>query len=112
MDIEKGRPVDDGKPPPELPRPSPLEADGPDLPPPDRTTGAMPIIATATMGAADQRHFDALRAPHFPPERNHLPAPITLFHPPPPSCPHQLDPLSTSEHRRVGKECGRKCQCR
>lgn len=93
MDIEKGRPVDDGKSPPELPRPSPLEADGPDLPPPDRTTGAVPIIATATMGAADQRFFDALRAEHFPPERNHLAAHITLFHQLPPSCLDELDRL-------------------
>ena len=85
--------MDDGKPPPELPRPSPLEADGPDLPPPDRTTGAAPIIATATMGAADQRFFDALRAAHFPPERNYLAAHITLFHQLPPSCLDELDRL-------------------
>ena len=93
MDIEKGRPVDDGKSPPELPRPSLSEADGPDFPPPDRTTGAAPIIATATMGAADQRFFDALRAAHFPPERNHLAAHITLFHQLPPSCLDELDRL-------------------
>src|SRR3546814_10376306 len=53
----------------------------------------MPIIATATMGAADQRHFDALRAAHFPPERNHLAAHITLFHQLPPSCLDELDRL-------------------
>jgi len=93
MDIEKGRPVDDGKSPPELPRPSLSEADGPDFPPPDRTTGAAPIIATATMGAADQRFFDALRAAHFPPERNHLAAHITLFHQLPPSCLDELGRL-------------------
>ena len=93
MDIEKGRPVDDGKSPPELPRPSLSEADGPDFPPPDRTTGAAPIIATATMGAADQRFLDALRAAHFPPERNHLAAHITLFHQLPPSCLDELDRL-------------------
>src|SRR3546814_10355897 len=80
MDIEKGRPMDDGKPPPELPRPSLSEADGPGFPPPYRTSGAAPIIATATMGAADQRFFDALRAAHFPPKRNHLAEHITLFH--------------------------------
>lgn len=93
MDIEKGRPVDDGKSPPELPRPSLSEADGPDFPPPDRTTGAAPIIATATMGAADQRFFNALRAAHFPPERNHLAAHITLFHQLPPSCLDELGRL-------------------
>jgi hypothetical protein len=53
----------------------------------------VPIIATATMGAADQRHFDALRAAHFPPERNHLAAHITLFHQLPPSCLDELDRL-------------------
>jgi len=53
----------------------------------------VPIIVTATMGAADQRHFDALRAAHFPPERNHLRAHITLFHQLPPSCLDELDRL-------------------
>ena len=53
----------------------------------------MPIIATATMGAADQRFFDALRAAHFPPERNYLAAHITLFHQLPPSCLDELDRL-------------------
>src|SRR3546814_14714363 len=93
MDIEKGRPMDDGKPPPELPRPSLSEADGPGFPPPYRTSGAAPIIATATMGAADQRFFDALRAAHFPPKRTHLAAHITLFHQLAPSCPDALDRL-------------------
>ncbi|WP_428680338.1 2'-5' RNA ligase family protein [Sphingopyxis sp.] len=43
------------------------------------------------MGAADQRRFDHLRAAHFPPERNHLAAHITLFHHLPPSCRDELD---------------------
>ena len=85
--------MDDGKPPPELPRPALSEADGPGFPPPYRTSGAAPIIATATMGAADQRFFDALRTAHFPPERNHLAAHITLFHQLPPSCLDELDRL-------------------
>lgn len=93
MDLEKGRPVDDGKSPPKLPRPSLSEADGPGFPPPYRTTGAVPIIATATMGAADQRFFDALRRAHFPPERNHLAAHITLFHQLPPSGLDELERL-------------------
>lgn len=42
------------------------------------------------MGAADQRHFSALRAAHFPPERNHLAAHVTLFHQLPPSCLDEL----------------------
>lgn len=85
--------MDDGKSPPKLPRPSLSEADGPGIPPPYRTTGAVPIIATATMGAADQRFFDALRSAHFPPDRNHLAAHITLFHQLPPSGLDELDRL-------------------
>src|SRR3546814_15266512 len=45
------------------------------------------------MGAADQRFFDALRTAHFPPERNHLAAHITLFHQLPPPCLDELDRL-------------------
>lgn len=85
--------MDDGKPPPKLPRPSLSEADGPGFPPPYRTTGAVPIIVTAAMGAADQRHFDALRSAHFPPDRNHLAAHVTLFHQLPPSGLDELERL-------------------
>ncbi len=45
------------------------------------------------MGAADQRFFDALRAAHYPPERNRLGAHITLFHQLPPSALGELDRL-------------------
>lgn len=38
-----------------------------------------PIIVTATMGVADQAWANRLRQAHFPPERNFLPAHITLF---------------------------------
>ncbi|WP_374524096.1 2'-5' RNA ligase family protein [Sphingopyxis sp.] len=48
------------------------------------------------MGAADQRHFDRLRQAHFPPERNHLPAHLTLFHQLPPSSRDELDALIRS----------------
>ena len=44
-----------------------------------------PLIVTATLGAADQRRFDALRQAHFPPERNYLRAHLTLFHHLPPA---------------------------
>ena len=44
-----------------------------------------PIIVTALMGAADFAWADGLRRAHFPPERNWLPAHITLFHHLPPS---------------------------
>ena len=45
------------------------------------------------MGAADQLYFNNLRAAHYPPDRNHLPAHITLFHQLPPSCHDELDRL-------------------
>jgi 2'-5' RNA ligase superfamily len=44
-----------------------------------------PIIVTAQMGKGDQAWADALRKAHFPPERNHLTAHITLFHHLPPT---------------------------
>jgi len=65
----------------------------PVTPPPDRVSGAAPIIVTATMGAADQRFLDALRTAHFPPERNYLAAHITLFHQLPPSALAELEGL-------------------
>jgi hypothetical protein len=76
-------------------RPRLADPDGsdPDNPPPVRFPGAAPIIVTAMMGAADQRHFDALRTAHFPPDRNHLAAHITLFHQLPPSALDELDRL-------------------
>jgi hypothetical protein len=43
-----------------------------------------PIIITAEMGKADQAWANGLRRAHFPPERNHLNAHITLFHHLPP----------------------------
>jgi len=70
-----------------------MTSGGPAIPPPVRAAGAVPIIVTATMGTADQRFFDALRAAHYPPERNHLAAHITLFHQLPPSCLDELDRL-------------------
>ncbi|HUD91240.1 2'-5' RNA ligase family protein [Sphingobium sp.] len=44
-----------------------------------------PIIVTALMGASDFAWADGLRRAHFPPERNVLPAHVTLFHHLPPS---------------------------
>ena len=40
----------------------------------------MPLILTLTLDEPAQARFDALRAAHFPPERNHLAAHVTLFH--------------------------------
>lgn len=46
---------------------------------------AVPLIVTAQMGKADQAWADELRRRYFPPERNFLPAHITLFHHLPPA---------------------------
>lgn len=75
------------------PPPAGLDHSDPDSPPPVRLPGAVPIIVTATMGAADQRFFDILRTTHFPPQRNHLAAHITLFHQLPPSSLEELGRL-------------------
>ena len=39
-----------------------------------------PLIVTLLLGEDAQRRFDQLRAAHFPVERNHLAAHVTLFH--------------------------------
>ncbi len=39
-----------------------------------------PLIVTAVLDPASQQRFDDLRRRHFPPERNHLAAHVTLFH--------------------------------
>ncbi len=41
---------------------------------------AGPLIVTLLLDEEAQRRFDGLRAEHFPPERNHLSAHVTLFH--------------------------------
>ena len=40
----------------------------------------MPLILTLALDAAAQARFDALRTAHFPPERRHVGAHVTLFH--------------------------------
>lgn len=49
-----------------------------------------PIIVTAALGARDFAWADALRREHFPPERNQVPAHVTLFHHLPPSVESEL----------------------
>ncbi|MCA1749475.1 MAG: 2'-5' RNA ligase family protein [Parasphingopyxis sp.] len=44
-----------------------------------------PIVVTALFGEADFAWLDGLRRAHFPPERNLVPAHLTLFHHLPPS---------------------------
>lgn len=41
---------------------------------------AAPLILTLAMDERSQERFDRLRETHFPPERNHLSAHLTLFH--------------------------------
>ena len=39
-----------------------------------------PLILTLALHPADQARFDRLRTLHFPPDRNFIPAHVTLFH--------------------------------
>ena len=58
-----------------------------------------PIIVTALIGEPDFGTLDALRRQHFPPERNHLRAHLTMFHHLPPSCEEELKQLLKDEAR-------------
>lgn len=49
-----------------------------------------PIIVTATFGDGDNGWLQELRRTHFPPERNQVPAHLTLFHHLPPSLEAEL----------------------
>jgi hypothetical protein len=57
-----------------------------------------PIIVTALLGDADFAWADGLRRAHFPPERNIVPAHITLFHHLPPTA---LDEVKTLVRRET-----------
>jgi hypothetical protein len=52
-----------------------------------------PIIVTALLGPDDFAWADGLRRAHFPPERNHLRAHLTLFHHLPPTVERELSDL-------------------
>jgi hypothetical protein len=54
-----------------------------------------PLIVSALLGAEDFAWLDGLRRTHYPPERNRLPAHLTLFHHLPPS-------LGSEIKRRIG----------
>jgi len=49
-----------------------------------------PLIVSAVLGPEDFAWLDCLRRAHFPPERNRLPAHLTLFHHLPPSLGAEL----------------------
>jgi 2'-5' RNA ligase len=59
---------------------------------------AAPLILTLALDAAAQARFEALRAQHFPPGRNQVPAHITLFH-----------ALPGAEQAAVAAELARSC---
>lgn len=63
------------------------------------TTGPAPIIVTAVFGREDFAHLDTLRTRHFPPERNMVPAHLTLFHHLPPSIGDELKSRLKAETR-------------
>ena len=58
-----------------------------------------PIIVTALIGEPNFTYLDTLRRQHFPPERNHLRAHLTMFHHLPPSCEAELLQLLKDEAR-------------
>lgn len=47
---------------------------------PLHTESLKPLILTARLEPETQAYFDQLRKQHFPPERNFVPAHVTLFH--------------------------------
>lgn len=48
------------------------------------------LIVTAELGASDLAWFDALRRAHYPPDRNQVPAHLTIFRALPPSAEGEL----------------------
>lgn len=52
--------------------------------------GGRPLIVTATFGADDHGWLEGLRRRHFPPDRNRVPAHLTLFHQLAPSLAREL----------------------
>lgn len=58
-----------------------------------------PIIVTALLGASDFAWADGLRRAHFPPDRNQVPAHITLFHHLPPGVADELGDRLKAECR-------------
>jgi hypothetical protein len=58
------------------------------------------LIVTAALGAEDFAWLNGLRRIHFPPERNHLSAHLTMFHALPPSAEAEAARLLAGEARR------------
>ena len=53
-------------------------------------SGTAPIVVTALFGDGDNGWLQALRRAHYPPERNRVPAHLTLFHQLPPGIEAEL----------------------
>lgn len=50
------------------------------MPQSSRESSAAPLVLTVIFEPGAQAYFEALRTQHFPPERNLVPAHLTLFH--------------------------------
>jgi hypothetical protein len=62
---------------------------------------AGPLIITAELAAGDFSWIEGLRRAHYPPERNHVPAHLTIFHALPPSAESEVRArLARMVHRR------------
>ena len=68
---------------------------------PPSAAAPAPIIVTALFAPAEQRWLDDLRRQHFPPERNHLAAHLTMFHHLPPSAADEVKWRLAEETRGV-----------
>ncbi|MDR6511862.1 hypothetical protein J2792_002738 [Novosphingobium capsulatum] len=54
-----------------------------------------PLVLTARLPAALFGQMEGLRRAHYPPERNHVPAHVTLFHALPPSAQGEVQRLAS-----------------
>jgi 2'-5' RNA ligase superfamily len=70
-------------------------------------SASAPIIVAAEFGAADFAWLDGLRRAHFPPERNHIAAHLTLFHHLPPSLLAELDTRLRTATGRIKRPVSR-----
>lgn len=73
----------------------------------ERLAEPAPIIVTALFGKQDHAWFDGLRRAHFPPERNHLAAHLTMFHHLSPTLQDELCRRLTTETQRVAAPAAR-----
>ena len=62
---------------------------------------AEPLILTLQMDRRSQERFDSLRELHFPPERNHLRAHLTLFH----KLPGEREAEISADLREICHDC-------